>query len=115
ARRCDLGGRRRDALELRRPLGAAAGRGSARPSAPEPGLEARLLARRPAPLPKEEGVEHHEQYVPGEQRPARPADRPELPVMEVPALRQRERSDEQRAGDESPERDERDQPDEVLR
>ncbi len=54
ARRRDLGRRRRDAVELRRPLGAAPGRSGARPAAPEPGLEARLLARRRARLPQEE-------------------------------------------------------------
>ena len=64
---------------------------------------------------KRKRVEHNQHEVPGEQRPDLRADRPERVVVEVPGLRERERGDEQRARGDAAERNERDQPDEVLR
>ncbi len=57
---------------------------------------------------KRKRVERDEDEVPGEQRPDLRADRPELVVVEVPALRERERGDEQGARGDAAERHERD-------
>ena len=116
-----VGRGRRDGARLRRPARALADGRPALLAAAQPGVAARLRARRDPDLPARElgrkhEVERDHRQVAGEQEPDRPPEREERRVMEEPDLREHDRDCRQGDRDPAASRDhERQQPDEVLR